>query len=113
MSTPNARDVANELKALPVSEIHGTITLNPTLRDRAVRALGGADRPVQGEKPVDTPTPAPETNTPEWRDTHPVLSDDRKTVEDPKITKARENSVPKASKDAAKANAKAAKRGGK
>ena len=94
----NARDVANELKALQTDEIHGFIRLNPTLRDRAVKALGGADRPQTSETPTDTPTPAPETNTPEWRDTHPVLSDDRKTVDDPRITTrgSKQDTVPKA-----------------
>lgn len=104
MSTPNARDVANDLKALPVNEIHGHIILNPTLRDRAVKALGGADRPNEGETPVDTPNPAPETNTPEWRDTHPVLSDDRKAIEDPHTTSAKDDTTPKAAPSAAKKN---------
>lgn len=96
----NARDVANELKALPVNEIHGFIQLNPTLRDRAVRALGGADRPEKSETPTDTPTPAPETNTEEWRSTHPVLSDDRKAIVNEHTTSAKDDTVPKASKNA-------------
>lgn len=105
MSMPNAKDVANDLKALPVNEIHGHIILSPTLRDRAVKALGGADRPMEGEKPVDTPNPAPETNTPEWRDAHPVLSDDRKAIEDDKITSAKDDTTPKAAKPAGAKNA--------
>lgn len=102
--------LADQVASLPANEIHGHVPMSTEMRAQVVKALRATgDVAANTTGPIDTPAPAPITNTPEWRDSHPVLSDDRTEVRDPLITAPADDTVPAATKGSAAVKAKVTK----